>query len=84
MEALTAHPREELRAPTRHVAALDVRAVTKVFGPGPVTRLVKRGRADRPYRAAHTFEEARDILLAQRGSQLDPCMVDALIRELRP
>ena len=40
--------------------------------------------SDRPYRAAHTLEQARDILLAQRGSQLDPCMVDALIGELRP
>jgi len=39
--------------------------------------------SDRPYRGAHTLDEARDILLAQRGSQLDPCMVDALMRELR-
>jgi len=39
--------------------------------------------SDRPYRAAYTLEEAVEILLAQRGSQLDPDMVDALIRELR-
>jgi cyclic di-GMP phosphodiesterase len=40
--------------------------------------------SDRPYRAAYPFEQALDILLAQRGSQLDRCMVDALISELRP
>jgi putative two-component system response regulator len=40
-------------------------------------------RSDRPYRTPYRFEQALDILLAQRGSQLDPHMVDALIRELR-
>jgi HD-GYP domain-containing protein (c-di-GMP phosphodiesterase class II) len=40
--------------------------------------------SDRPYRAAYTFEQALNILVAQRGNQLDPRMVDALVRELCP
>jgi len=40
--------------------------------------------SDRPYRAAYPLEQALDILLGQRGNQLDPRMVDALVCEFRP
>lgn len=40
--------------------------------------------SDRPYRAAYPLDQALDILLEQRGKQLDPRVVDTLVRELRP